>query len=262
MQVEFRHLVRQTIRATTPEAFCQRLVVALNGPTGVLTRVWLTGGDGMLHLTGSAGFPVGGGTYNRLDGAFAGIPAGSGKIGQMCERREPFVVRSIRGDEPWLANPAWIARQGVRAFIGYPLIADSDMVGAMAIFDRATPSEETLDALQFVAEYAALRVVDLRERAVLQARVLALDQSVDPDSRGAASASAAQHVVTRADLRLLERRTIEAALTQTRGRVFGPRGAAMLLGMKPTTLASRIKVLRIERDGSSRTSVKNPREPL
>jgi transcriptional regulator with GAF, ATPase, and Fis domain len=62
-------------------------------------------------------------------------------------------------------------------------------------------------------------------------------------------------------LRLLERRTIEAALTQTRGRVFGPRGAAMLLGMKPTTLASRIKVLRIERDGSSRTTVKNPREP-
>jgi transcriptional regulator with GAF, ATPase, and Fis domain len=102
-------------------------------------------------------------------------------------------------------------------------------------------------------------VVDLRERAVLQARVLALDQGVEPDSRDAASASAAQHVVTRADLRLLERRTIEAALTQTRGRVFGPRGAAMLLGMKPTTLASRIKVLRIERDSSSQTAVKDMR---
>jgi transcriptional regulator with GAF, ATPase, and Fis domain len=241
--MELKRLLLQTAKATTADAFCQGLVVALNVPTVVLARIWLTDPAGMLQLTGSAGSPVGGGTYNRLDGAFAGIPAGSGKIGQMCERREPLIVRSIRGDEPWLANPGWIARQGVRAFIGYPLIAGNDIVGAMAIFDRATPSEETLDALQFVADYAALRLVELRERAVLQARVLALDQSVhDAD---AAPAPGAHHVVTRADLRLLERRTIEAALTQTRGRVFGPRGAAVLLGMKPTTLASRIKVLRI-----------------
>jgi transcriptional regulator with GAF, ATPase, and Fis domain len=250
MQVDFVRLVLQTTTATTLAAFCQRLVAALNGPTGVLTRVWLADRGGLLQLTGSAGFPVGGGTYNRLDGAFAAIPAGSGKIGQVCERREPVIVRSIRGDEPWLANPGWIARQGVRAFIGHPLIADNDVVGVLAIFDRATPSDEMLETLQFVADYAALRVVDLRERALLQARVLAVDQGVDHDSSEAARAKGAQHVVTRADLRLLERRTIEAALTQTRGRVFGPHGAAVLLGMKPTTLASRIKVLRIERVGA------------
>jgi transcriptional regulator with GAF, ATPase, and Fis domain len=245
--MELKRLLLQTAKARTPDAFCQSLVVALNLPTVVLARVWLADPAGTLQLTGSAGSPVGGGTYNRLDGAFAGVPAGSGKIGQMCERRQPLIVRSIRGDEPWLANPGWIARQGVRAFIGYPLIAGNDVVGAMAIFDRATPSGETLDALQFVADYAALRLVDLRERAVLQARALVLDQRVH-DPGDAAPAPVAPHVVTRADLRLLERRTIEAALTQTRGRVFGPRGAAALLGMKPTTLASRIKVLRIERE--------------
>jgi transcriptional regulator with GAF, ATPase, and Fis domain len=246
--IGLRRLLLQTAKAATPDAFCQSLVGALNSPTVVLSRIWLADPAGMLLLTGSAGSPVGGGTYNRLDGAFASVPAGSGKIGQMCERREPLIVRSIRGDEPWLANPGWIARQRVRAFIGYPLIAGNDVVGAMAIFDRATPSEETLDALQFVADYAALRLVDLRERALLQARVLALDQTVHAGD--AAPAPGAHHVVTRADLRLLERRTIEAALTQTRGRVFGPRGAALLLGMKPTTLASRIKVLQIDRAGS------------
>jgi transcriptional regulator with GAF, ATPase, and Fis domain len=247
VRTELKRLLLQTAQDTTPDAFCQSLVAALNGPTVVLSRIWVADPTGLLLLTGSAGSPVGGGTYSRLDGAFAGIPVGTGKIGQMCERREPLIVRSIRGDEPWLANPGWIARQGVRAFIGHPLIAGHDVVGAMAIFDRATPSEETLDALQFVADYSALRLVNLRERAVLQARMLALDQSPH-DVEDAASAPGPHHVVTRADLRLLERRTIEAALTQTRGRVFGPRGAAVLLGMKPTTLASRIKVLRIERE--------------
>jgi transcriptional regulator with GAF, ATPase, and Fis domain len=36
-------------------------------------------------------------------------------------------------------------------------------------------------------------------------------------------------------------------LKQTNGKVFGPRGAAELLGMKPSTLASRISSLGISR---------------
>jgi len=37
------------------------------------------------------------------------------------------------------------------------------------------------------------------------------------------------------------------ALKQTGGKIFGPDGAAQLLGLKPTTLASRIKKLGITR---------------
>ncbi|MCE9609851.1 MAG: sigma 54-interacting transcriptional regulator [Chthoniobacter sp.] len=54
-------------------------------------------------------------------------------------------------------------------------------------------------------------------------------------------------VLTRADLKLRERESIAAALAQTKGKVFGPDGAAALLGMKPTTLASRIKALGLQR---------------
>ena len=39
--------------------------------------------------------------------------------------------------------------------------------------------------------------------------------------------------------------SIALALKQARGRIFGPGGAASLLGMKPTTLASRIRALGI-----------------
>jgi transcriptional regulator with GAF, ATPase, and Fis domain len=58
-----------------------------------------------------------------------------------------------------------------------------------------------------------------------------------------ATISATPAILTRSELRALETQTIAAALARTNGRVFGPRGAAALLGMKPTTLASRLKAL-------------------
>ncbi len=44
-----------------------------------------------------------------------------------------------------------------------------------------------------------------------------------------------------------ERTQILAALHQTGWRVRGPNGAARLLGLKPTTLESRIKPLGLQR---------------
>jgi transcriptional regulator with GAF, ATPase, and Fis domain len=52
-------------------------------------------------------------------------------------------------------------------------------------------------------------------------------------------------VLTDAQVRQLEADNIRAALKTTNGRVSGPEGAARLLGVKPTTLASRIKALGI-----------------
>ena len=54
-------------------------------------------------------------------------------------------------------------------------------------------------------------------------------------------------VQTEAQLREQERANLMAALATCSGKVFGPGGAAELLGMKPTTLASRLKVLGIAR---------------
>jgi PAS domain S-box-containing protein len=54
-------------------------------------------------------------------------------------------------------------------------------------------------------------------------------------------------VLTREQLKRQERENIAAALKQTGGKVFGANGAAELLGMKPTTLASRIAALGLNR---------------
>lgn len=54
-------------------------------------------------------------------------------------------------------------------------------------------------------------------------------------------------ILTRAQLKERERESIVAALAQSSGKIHGLHGAASLLGMKPTTLASKIEVLGIRR---------------
>ena len=50
---------------------------------------------------------------------------------------------------------------------------------------------------------------------------------------------------TDAQIRQIEADNIRAALKAANGKVSGPGGAAQLLGMKPTTLASRIRALEV-----------------
>lgn len=54
-------------------------------------------------------------------------------------------------------------------------------------------------------------------------------------------------ILTEQQMRQLELDNLRAALTAAGGRLFGPGGAAELLGVKPTTLASRLKKLGLQR---------------
>jgi transcriptional regulator with GAF, ATPase, and Fis domain len=54
-------------------------------------------------------------------------------------------------------------------------------------------------------------------------------------------------LLTRDEMKRQERETIISALKRTNGKVSGPGGAAELLGMKSSTLASRITMLGINR---------------
>jgi len=92
------------------------------------------------------------------------------------------------------------------------------------------------------------------ERAVITARDgrLNLDRALPESSKemiaeAALSAETPKRVRTAKELEELERANVVAALEATGWRVAGETGAAQLLGMKPTTLSSRIKALGIER---------------
>ena len=53
-------------------------------------------------------------------------------------------------------------------------------------------------------------------------------------------------LLTYCDIEEIEKRNINAVLKKTRGKVFGREGAAEILQVKPTTLASRLKKLNID----------------
>ncbi|MGQ0736383.1 MAG: GAF domain-containing protein [Acidobacteriota bacterium] len=247
--MDFRPAIKALLETDSLDHAAQAVVTKLSSSSSVaLCRIWLTE-DQALRLAGSDGTPLGGGRYARLDGTFGRIPWGEGKIGDIASRGEPFIARSLRGDEDWLRNRDWIARQGIRSFAGYPLVAGQVVLGVLAIFDRRGLTDVDLDELAFVAECAATRLAHLSTPSApqpLSARApWAEDGRAAPVPASGWPAPSAR--VTRADLRALEKSAIAAALGETHGRVFGPRGAARLLGMKPTTLASRIKALGIER---------------
>ncbi len=92
------------------------------------------------------------------------------------------------------------------------------------------------------------------ERAVITSRdrKLNLDRAL-PESVGdlavasAGDEAAAKRVRTAKELEDLERENIVAALEASDWKVAGANGAATLLGIKPTTLSSRMKALGIER---------------
>jgi formate hydrogenlyase transcriptional activator len=66
-----------------------------------------------------------------------------------------------------------------------------------------------------------------------------------------AQQSSKTDMLTRDEWKRQERNAIAAALKRTGGKVFGPRGAAELLSMNPSTLSSRIKALGLNRKATT-----------
>jgi transcriptional regulator with GAF, ATPase, and Fis domain len=92
------------------------------------------------------------------------------------------------------------------------------------------------------------------ERGVLTSTGAALDVEL-PESTAARPTPAAtstrtgeraEPILTQSDLRKLEVDNLRAALAAAGGRIYGKDGAADLLGMRPTTLASRLKALELD----------------
>ncbi|MBV6823434.1 sigma 54-interacting transcriptional regulator [Pseudomonas sp. PD9R] len=75
---------------------------------------------------------------------------------------------------------------------------------------------------------------------------LNLDLPDEPKNTVTLQPSPSSMIMTDAQIRELERNNMQAALKAADGKLFGKSGAAELLGLKPTTLASRFKRLEIK----------------
>jgi len=117
-------------------------------------------------------------------------------------------------------------------------------------------SKETLDLFQsypWPGNIRELRNVIERSVIVCETESFSVDESWL--SRQPLRAESPNQLELRQRLASEEREAIEAALMESRGRVFGPSGAAARLGIARSTLESKIKTLKIDKN---RFKVSNP----
>lgn len=133
-----------------------------------------------------------------------------------------------------------------------PLLADHFLQAAARKVGRPKPPLTLANAQQLQQYDWPGNVRELQhaiERAVITSTGDRLNVELPSSPRAAEDRKTpiveADSVRTDAQIRQLETDNIRAALKAANGKVSGPGGAAQLLGLKPTTLASRIKVLRI-----------------
>ncbi|MGE3191526.1 MAG: sigma 54-interacting transcriptional regulator, partial [Vicinamibacterales bacterium] len=147
-------------------------------PNSVLVRIWLResyarcpvcpvreAGDAqsLLHLATSAGVSRDpSADYSRDDGRFHLFRVGERKIGRVAETGEPLLFTGLRGDEPWIAERDWFAREGVRSMAAQPLVHGGDTLGVLALFDRGLLDDEAFRWLRIFADYAAVSIANAR----------------------------------------------------------------------------------------------------
>ena len=103
-------------------------------------------------------------------------------------------------------------------------------------------------ALTLLTEYDWPGNVRELENIVERAMIVAAGNTLEVDPLWLKSAAAGTASEGRPGLAEVERRTIVDALARCRGKVYGPGGAAAVLGLKPTTLYGKMRKHKIRRE--------------
>jgi transcriptional regulator with GAF, ATPase, and Fis domain len=154
-----------------------------------------------------------------------------GDLAQLAPRLLERVCRRLRR-EPLTISPAQLVELEGRQWPG-------NVRELLNVLERAVISTERGEPLHLpAAEPAPPRSPPAR--APVSTPVPALEGGP------ATSATAEPGVLSELEMRRRERQNLTRALDACNGRIYGPSGAAALLGVKPTTLVSRIKRLNLQ----------------
>ncbi|QWR77441.1 sensor histidine kinase [Candidatus Magnetomonas plexicatena] len=137
------HESLQTMLQKTTEVIVNYLKVSF-------ARIW-TIEENMLELQASAGL------YTHIDGGHARIPVGKFKIGKIAKEGKAHLTNSVQTD-PLIGNPEWAKREGMTAFVGYPLIADDTVIGVVVAFSKNTLTQYAIDSMAAIAYNIAIAI--------------------------------------------------------------------------------------------------------
>ncbi len=140
---------------------------------GAFARIWTFNQDeNELELQASAGL------YTRIDGHYSRIQAGTGKVGLIARDRLPQMTNDLANDSQ-VNDREWVKTEKLVAFVGYPLVVESRMVGVMALYSKNPLPIDTFDLLGGVADSLAQGIVRIRAEEKVIEQAALLDKSQD-----------------------------------------------------------------------------------
>jgi transcriptional regulator with GAF, ATPase, and Fis domain len=183
-----------------------------------------------LHLTVTAA-PTS--TEPGVEDGFRALTSASADIARALSQQSPTMIDGSFDIVPAVAE--WARSVHASSFWGQRLAYREMNLGAFGLFLNGAAESSDDAPLRLLAAQLAMAVANDR-----------LQREVDRLRRDAPEGlRTGKAVFSEEDVRRFERENILAALEATKGRVYGRGGAAELLGLKPTTLASRLKKLGI-----------------
>lgn len=106
---------------------------------------------------------VNGEIWSALDGSHQRFPLGRGKVGLIAASGEAFHVDDVSPGMAWVSDPDWIAREGIRTFLGQPLTHKGEVLGVLALFSRSRHDGLALDRLRLIADYLAVSLANAQQ---------------------------------------------------------------------------------------------------
>lgn len=139
----------------------------------VFARIWTLNTEaGVLELQASSGM------YTHIDGAHSRIPVGKFKIGLIASEKSPHLTNSLSTDRR-VSDPDWVEREGMVAFVGYPLMLEDEVVGVIAAFGKQALPSSVLDSLSSISNGVALGIRRMQADEQLAERERLLRQLTD-----------------------------------------------------------------------------------
>jgi PAS domain S-box-containing protein len=116
---------------------------------GDLARIWtLNVRAHTLELQACAGI------CNLPEGESDRVPVGKLRTGRIAEDRKPYLTNEIVSDHP-ASQAEWGKPPGMISLAGYPLLVEGRLVGVLEMFARKFLGQDTLEALEVVADVIA-----------------------------------------------------------------------------------------------------------
>jgi hypothetical protein len=219
-----------------------------------------------LHLVAARTEAAAEGAAAERSGGFARrFPIGPGVLGRTARDGAGEIVPDLRRDTTWRRASEWIRREGIRGLAVEPLISRGEVRGIVGVFARVEASAERFGWLRPTADLVAAALSPPGAAGTTEpGPACGVSEGGAPPTRRkrrparARVVSGGRPIRTEAEMREEERSNLVRALDSTAWKIYGEDGAAALLGIAPTTLASRMRKMGISRPDRARSSRPGP----